>query len=109
MKYQIAVLKQVENDMKEIIEYYRDMLKEPETAARIYEMIIQKFYSLETMPQRCRIVSEPPYAQMGIRRLLVGNYVIFYRVVENRKTVYIHRVLHHRRQWQDILGDLYVN
>ena len=42
-------------------------------------------------------------AQKGYRKLIVQNYIAFYIVSHERKTVTVYRVLHGRRQWEALL------
>ena len=55
------------------------------------------------MPFRYAVVNEEPYRSMGVRRIPVENYTVFYIVDENAKTVHIFRILYNRREWQYLL------
>jgi len=109
MKYDVIILEPAEQDLTDIFSYLYYDLCESKTAARIYKLLREKINSLSSMPQRCRIVPLAPYAQAGVRRLFVEGYVIFFLIDEQRARVEILRILHHRRQWQEILGDMYIN
>lgn len=50
------------------------------------------------LPFRQRPFQEESYASLGVRRLFVGNYIIFYSAVERSGVVYILRVLYKRRE-----------
>jgi len=54
------------------------------------------------MPSRHSVVQEQPYAAMGVRKLLVENYIAFY-IDEEKYEVHILRILYNRREWQNIL------
>ena len=44
-------------------------------------------------------------ANLGLRFLVVHNYIIFYIVREDKKEVTIERFLHSRRDWIHIIGE----
>jgi plasmid stabilization system protein ParE len=54
------------------------------------------------MPERHSIVKEEPFAQQGVRMLLVENYIAFY-IITDSKEVHVFRILYNRREWQSIL------
>ena len=55
------------------------------------------------MPERYAVISEEPYTSMGLRKINVENYLIFYIVNEKEKTVSIVRVLYSRREWHNLI------
>jgi len=55
------------------------------------------------MPLRHSVVQNQPYAAMGVRKLLVENYIAFYIINEAKCEVHILRILYNRREWQNIL------
>ncbi len=55
------------------------------------------------MPLINALVNDHRLAQMGIRSIYVDNYIVFYIVVKETKTVTIIRVLYGRRNWQNVL------
>lgn len=58
---------------------------------------------LSDMPQRCSQVADPRLAQMGFRKLIVKNDVVFFSIDEKNKVVNIERVLYGRRDWLKFL------
>ena len=55
--------------------------------------------SLSDMPQRCPLVSDDRLSQMGYRKLIVKNYVVFFSIDEKNKVVDVERILYGRRDW----------
>lgn len=100
MMYNIVITNPAENDLYEIGRYISTELLEPETAQRVISRIADAITNLENMPYRNVLVNDTRLAQMGIRHLLVDNYLVFYTVAEEIKTVTIIRVLYNRRDWQ---------
>ncbi|WNF38451.1 type II toxin-antitoxin system RelE/ParE family toxin [Bacillaceae bacterium IKA-2] len=101
--YDIVITKPAEHDLFEIGRYIFTELLEPETAKRVISRIAAEINTLENMPLRNTLVNDLRLAHMGIRYLLVDNYIVFYNVSKTRKTVTIIRMLYSRRNWQNLL------
>lgn len=101
--YKIVIERTAENDLSDILSYISNTLHEPIIAKKLYSEIKEKFLNLKSMPHRHKIVNEEPYRSIGVRMLLIENYIAFYVVDEERKTVHIFRILYNRRDWQRIL------
>ena len=102
-KYDVRIVHAAEQDLNQIFGYIADVLHEPEAAARLLLSFREAIASLHTLPFRQRPLKEEPYSALGVRRLFVGNYIIFYSAVEDNTTVQILRVLYKRREWQALL------
>lgn len=92
-----------EQDLLSIFGYISVTLREPAAAKRIYLAIKDKIQSLRQLPDRHGVINEEPFAQMGVRKLLVENYTVFYIIDEEAKTVQVIRVLYNRREWQSLI------
>lgn len=57
--------------------------------------------SLDTLPRRNPLTSEEPWRQKGYRRMLAGNYLIYYLVDDGEMSVTVAAVL-----WRDQAGGL---
>lgn len=102
-EYKIVIEKTAEKDLVGILSYISYTLHEPNIAIKVYSTIKKEILSLNKMPFRHAVISEEPYNSMGVRKIPVENYVAFYVVDENEKTVHIFRVLYKRREWQNLL------
>lgn len=76
-------------DLDNIYSYIAESLLEPETALRIVEKIEATILSLEQMPERGALRRVGIYADRDYRQLFVKNYVIVYRVLNDKKEVHI--------------------
>jgi toxin ParE1/3/4 len=102
-KYSVVIERPAEADLRGILRYITDTLKEPTTARRVYNSIKATILGLDTFPLRNRVVSDEQFAAQGLRTMLAENYVIFYVADEATQEVHILRVLHGRREWQSLL------
>ncbi|MFZ7101864.1 MAG: type II toxin-antitoxin system RelE/ParE family toxin [Peptococcaceae bacterium] len=102
-KYKVIIQIPAQRDLQGLLRYIKDILKEPVIAKRIYTSIKEQILALDQMPLRNSVVQEQPYAAMGVRKLLVENYIAFYIIDEEKCEVHILRILYNRREWQNIL------
>lgn len=102
-KYKVIIELPAQRDLQGLLHYITDTLKEPVIAKRIYTSIKEQILVLNQMPLRHSIVQEQPYAAMGVRKLLVENYIAFYLLDEEKCEVHILRILYQHREWQNIL------
>ncbi len=102
--YNVVITKAAQRDLLDIFDYIAFELREPESARRLLSKIRTKIKSLEELPERNPIVSEPKYEAQKIRWCSSENYVIFYQVSEIQNHVYIVRVLYKKRNWENLLS-----
>lgn len=102
-EYKIVIEETAENDLLGILNYIKNTLREPNIAMKIYGSIKKGILSLKQMPFRYALLNEEPYRSMGVRQIPIENYIAFYVVEEEGKTVHIFRMLYNRREWQYLL------
>ena len=66
--------------MEDIHNYIALELLFPENAMGQYNRIADEVLTLDTFPQRYRIMDSEPEKQMELRRMLVDNYSVFYTI-----------------------------
>ncbi len=102
-KYEVLVSEQAQNDLKEIATYLSSNLLEPNIAKDILSEIDKSILSLEEMPYRYCLLSDNLLKKVGVRKLVVKNYIVFFKVYETKKTVGIVRIRYGRRNWQKMI------
>lgn len=100
--FRVKITRSASEDIRKIVEHIAYRLNNPEAALSISEMIISSAESLSIFPKRHRIRREDSYGR-SIRFCLAGNYVITYRVDDNSRTVEVLRVIHSRRDMNNLL------
>jgi len=103
-KFEVIIECTAHNDLRGILRYITDTLKEPNTAKRIYKAIKEKIEKLDQMPLRYPLVRDDVLAARGLRLMPVENYSVFYVVNETEERVNVLRVLYSRREWQNLLS-----
>ena len=88
MKYQVKYLPDTVTDREEIRKYLAQFYKN--TAKTFFALLRKKISYLKDFPYSC-----PTYEyDIDYRKLVVGDYLVFYMVDEDSKTVEIHRIFH---------------
>ena len=91
MTYKIKYLPLAVQDLNEIARYLSGFY--PQTASRVLKEMRDKITKLSDNPKMCEIYRLDP----AYRRMVVDQYLVFYRVNDETKVVEIHRVL--RGSW----------
>ena len=102
-KYRVNVSEPTENDLRDIVRYIASQLSAPVSALHMMELFEEAMAGLSDMPQRCPYVADERLSQMGYRKLLVKNHVVFFSIDEKSKVVDIERILYGRRDWLGFL------
>lgn len=100
-KYKIKFSKDARNDYFDIIRYIKYNLVEPSIANKYAKLINEEIKKLEYNPQKFAIIDIEINNSSNIRKLIIKNYIAFYRVNENTKTVNIERILYSASNWND--------
>jgi len=59
-------------------------LLSPENATGQYNRIADEILKLDAFPERFRIIYSEPEKRIKLRRILVGNYLVFYTIRDER-------------------------
>jgi len=109
--YHIEVSALAQNDLTKIVRYIQERLHEPGTARKMYQMIKREILSLDRMPERYPLLDEERCRALGVRKMLIKNYLVLYLVDQDRSRVQIARIIYAGRDlaaqldevdWNDI-------
>lgn len=93
-KYKINYSPDALNDLKDIYSYIAFRLLEKDTAGKLVAKIRKEIKTLASMPERYALVDWEPWHSNGVRTLLVGNYIAYYRADNELNTVLIGRIMY---------------
>ena len=97
MKFRVIYLPQTIKDREEIKSYLSQFYKG--TSKRFFALLKTKISMLKNFPLSC-----PAYeGNSRYRKLVVGDYLVFYVVHENAKVVEIHYIIHGSRNLTNLL------
>ena len=105
-RYSIFYSPEALQDLKDIYSYIAYCLLEKESAKKLVARIRREVKTLSSMPERYASVDWEPWHSEGVRTLLVGNYIAYYRTDNEANTVLIGRILYAGRDVEGMIQDL---
>jgi len=91
MSFRVIFLEKAEADMDNIEEYLSQFYAS--TVRNFFIQLKEQVFRLEDTPYMCQTYEEDPF----FRKMVAGNYVLFYSIDEARNVVLIHRIFHHAK------------
>ena len=105
--YSVIYSSEARNDIKEIYSYIAFELLVPGTAEGQVNRIRKTIRSLDFMPSRNPVVDWEPWKSMGMHKVLVDNFAVFYTVDDVSFTVTIIRIVYGGRDIQGMASKTY--
>ena len=103
MKYTVWISTPAQKDLEEICRYIAEDCKSPDAAYNLRAKIRKAMFSLDMFPERTPVVRFETGKRYGLRKLIVGNYVVFYIVLNSY--VWIMRVIHGASNIERIMNE----
>jgi len=86
-QYKVEITREALQDMEDIYNYIAVDLLSPENAMEQYNRIADEILTLDSFPERYRIMESEPEKKMELRRMMVDNYSVFYTICEDKVIV----------------------
>lgn len=83
-QYTIEYSKEARQDLIEIKRYIKYNLQEPATAQKLVSKMRTEIDKLKTDPQIYAIIDDDFIKKFEIRKLIIDNYIVFYRIQNNK-------------------------
>ena len=103
MNYFTRITSTAERDIIRAVDYIEFVLKNPDAANHLLDTVTKKINLLSEFPQKFHLVDDPVLKSWGIRFIVVNNYMAFYTIDEESKTIFIVRFLYQKSNWSSIL------
>ena len=101
--YKLVITELAQNDLDSIVKYIAQQLSNP-TAAGDFLDEVEKCYSyLKSNPLIYAKSTDWRLEQEGFRKALIKNYLLFFKVNEDSKTVTVNRFLYGARDYLNLL------
>lgn len=101
--YSIIYSSEAKDDLREIYSYIAYDLQAPETAEGQVNRIRKEIRSLDFMPSRYAVVDWEPWKSMGMYRVPVDNFIVYYVVNNGSRTITVIRIFYGGRDIEDII------
>lgn len=102
-KYKVEYLPLAMQDMVDIATYISEELHHPDAALSLAEKLIAAGDTLEQYPYRNGLYNPVKKMKYEYRKILVGNFGMYYRIDEDSHVVTIARVIYQRRDIDRLL------
>ena len=94
--YKIIMTPDATDDITELSRYIAKNLLAPETALSYVRDIRQEIAKLSEMPGIYKPVDDEPWHSRGVRKILVKNFFVYYRIDEESLKVFILNIIYAR-------------
>ena len=106
MRYKVKLTTQAIGQIEETVRYISKILLDPETARKSADAMQCEIEKLDFMPSKYPLTEEEPWHTKGIRKMPVKNFIVYYLVSEEEKTVWVTAVIYGRRDQIATLLDM---
>jgi addiction module RelE/StbE family toxin len=101
MNYKIQISEKAERDLKDIVTYLSDSLKNKRAAKDFTSLYRKKINSLKTNPQKFTYIQEEEKSDFDYRKIIIKNYLVIYKI--EKEEVIILRIFHQKQKYFDLL------
>lgn len=105
-KYTVKITPQAQEQLREIISYIRFTLLSPGTALKMLDTLQKEISSLDQFPNRVPLTEEEPWHSQDIHKLSVKNYLVYFWVNEDSKTVHVIGIVYGRKDQRHALSNM---
>ncbi len=107
--YKIIVTPDAADDLRDLHDYIADRLHAPDTALAYIRMLRSEIGLLSCLPQRNSCVKDEPWRSRGIRRLMVKNFIVYYRVEDSARRIYVLNIIYAKRDQLRTLAQIKID
>ena len=103
MGYKLIVSKEAHEDVDEIAGYIAHELKNMAAASGFLDDVEKSYRSLTENPRLFALCDDARLQREGYRKAVIKNYLVLYRIDEEKKAVYVVRVVYGPRNYPELL------
>ena len=103
MAFNLFVTDAAQSDLADAVEYIAHRLGNPFAASKMLDQIEECYSQLKQFPMLYEQCRDSRLKAMGYRRVVIGNFILVYRVAEADQTVYILRFFYGGRDYEKLI------
>lgn len=92
-KYDIKFTPHSRDDLDSIFHYISNTLYAPQSAKNLMQKIEKSILNLSDYPFMSPLIDDKLLSRKGLRKLVIDDYIVIYKVLKNSCVVIIYRVL----------------
>lgn len=89
--------------LRDIVWYLRDVTGGVSTSLDLIDQLDNAASQLAVFPRMGSVPASATLARRGYRRIILRNYVVFYKVDDGRQQVVLYGIFHNRRDYEALL------
>lgn len=105
-EYGYRFTEQAETDLSGILQYISEDLSDPSAATALGRKVFEKIDAIRHFLQPGMVVDNPFLTDHDVRRVLIDNYILYYKAVDAEKVVCIIRIVYAKRNLDEIRREL---
>lgn len=102
-EYSYRFTGKAERDLDEILRYISVDLANPIAAQNFGKKIFEKIDMVRSFPDSCELVDNEFLSDKTVRKLLIDNYITYYKSHHDEKIISIVRIVYGKRNLDEIL------
>lgn len=102
-EYKVIVVPEAQRDITEVLLYVAKEISATQVAIKLQIELRRGIDSLRFMPKRAKPIEEKPWGEMGVRRIRVQNYYVYYWLNDIEKVAYVIAVIYARMKQENQL------
>ena len=106
MRYDVKLTPHAIVQIREAIEYISNVLLVPDIAASWADKLENEISGLSEMPERYPLFDREPWRSRGIRKMPVMNFLVYYFLDQDMKTVWVAAVVYGKRDQMNALREM---
>ena len=103
MAYDLFVTEAAHEDLEEALSYIAGDLSNPGAASKLLDQVEAVYGQIKDFPMLYGCCHDLRLRNMGYRKVVIGNFVLVYRPVEEEKAVYILRFFYGGRDYEKLI------
>ena len=104
-QYNLIILPEAQKDIRDIVIYIARELAAPQAALNLQVEFEKAINTLAERPKRIKTVNEQPWKDVGIRKIRVKNYYIYFLVDDDEVAVKVNAVIYTGRDQTKQMAD----
>ena len=100
--YNVVISPSANADLFGILRYLAEELENPQTATDFADGVERCYLDLQSMPSAHAFCADPLLRLKGYRKYPVGNYLVIFRVIEERSEVRVVHIFHETQNYLTI-------
>ncbi len=102
-KYSLNIYPRAQADLDDILRYISEELSNPSAAINLIDKMEHSLDLICQSPEMCPLIHSPLIKDKTLRKLVVKNYIIFYRPIDSSQEIQVVRVLYGMIDYENIL------